>query len=86
MARPIVGVGGAAEETLMRFRITGDWQLGDAVAPANTVIDFAKSDQWSRRAKNKVIPINATPLDQEAWEEQLRAYPEHRYLLGGGWQ
>jgi len=70
----------------MRFRITQGWQLGDAVVPENTVIDFAKRDQWSQRAKGKVIPIDAQPLDEEAWQAQLNAYPEHRHLLGGGWQ
>jgi hypothetical protein len=71
----------------MKFRITGQgWRLGDALVPANTVIDLAKRGQWSQRAKGKVIPINATPLDEEAWQAQLAAYGEHRHLLGGGWQ
>jgi hypothetical protein len=57
----------------MRFRITGPgWRLGDALVPADTIIDFAKRDQWSQRAKGKEIPIDALPLDQEAWESQLR--------------
>ena len=42
-------------------------------------------DRWSKLAKGKTIPINATPLDDEAWQAQLQAYPEHKYLLGGGW-
>jgi hypothetical protein len=70
----------------MRFRLTAGWSLGDAVAPANTIVDFAKSDRWSKLAKGKLIPFNATPLDDEAWQAQLAAYPEHRHLLGGGWQ
>ena len=70
----------------MRFRITGQgWRLGDALVPADTVIDFAKRDQWSQRAKGKTIPINATPLDDEAWQAQLAAYPDQKHLLGGGW-
>jgi hypothetical protein len=70
----------------MRFRITGDWQLGDAAAPKDTIIDFAKHDRWSKLAKGKTIPINATPLDDEAWQAQLQAYPDQKHLLGGGWQ
>jgi hypothetical protein len=71
----------------MKFRITGQgWRLGDALVPANTIIDAGAKDRWSQRAKGKVIPINATPLDDEAWQAQLAAYPEHRHLLGGGWQ
>jgi hypothetical protein len=71
----------------MRFRITGQgWRCGDALVPADTVIDFAKRDQWSKLAKGKTIPLSATPLDEEAWQAQLSAYPDHRHLLGGGWQ
>jgi hypothetical protein len=70
----------------MKFRITGQgWRLGDAIVPADTVIDASAKDRWSQRAKGKAIPINAQPLDEEAWQAQLRAYPEHRHLLGGGW-
>jgi hypothetical protein len=71
----------------MRFRITGQgWRLGaDALVPADTIIDFAKSDQWSKRAKGKPIPLTATPLDEEAFLEQVRLYPDHKHLLRGGW-
>ena len=71
----------------MRFRITGPgWQLGDALVPADTVIDASAKDRWSQYAKGKVIPFNATPLDEEAWQAQLAAYPDQKHLLGGGWQ
>jgi hypothetical protein len=70
----------------MRFRLMEGWQLGDALVPADTVIDLAKHDRWSKLAKGKVIPLNATCLDDEAWQAQLAAYPDHRHLLGGGWQ
>jgi len=70
----------------MRFRITGQgWRLGDTLVPADTVIDFARSDQWSKRAKGKPIPLNAQPLDEEAWQAQVRAYPDAKHLLGGAW-
>jgi hypothetical protein len=71
----------------MKFKITGaGWRLGDALVPANTIIDASVKDRWSKLAKGKTIPINATPLDEEAWQAQLAAYAEHRHLLGGGWQ
>jgi hypothetical protein len=70
----------------MRFRITGPgWRLGDALVPAETIIDLAKSDRWSKLAKGKTIPIDAVPLDQEAWETQPRLYSDHKHLLRGGW-
>jgi hypothetical protein len=70
----------------MRFRVTGQgWRLGDTLVPTNTVIDFAKRDQWSQRAKGKPVPFDAVPLDEEALQEQLRLYPDAKHLLRGGW-
>jgi hypothetical protein len=70
----------------MRFRITGQgWRLGDALVPAETIVDLAKSDQWSQRAKGKPVPFDAVPLDEEALQEQLRLYPDAKHLLRGGW-
>ena len=70
----------------MRFRITGKgWRLGDALVPADTIIDLAKSDRWSKLAKGKPVPFDAVPLDEEALQEQVRLYPDHKHLLRGGW-
>jgi hypothetical protein len=69
----------------MRFKLSSAWSVGADVVPTGTIIDFAKSDRWSKLAKGKTIPLNATPLDQEAHEAQQRAYPDHRYLLSGSW-
>jgi hypothetical protein len=69
----------------MKFRLSSSWRIGPWIAPADTVIDYSKSDEWSRRAKGKTIPFDAICLDQQAWEEQLKAYWEHRHLLRGGW-
>jgi hypothetical protein len=72
----------------MRFRITGQgWRLGDAIVPADTVIDLAKSDRWSKLAKDKPIPLSAIPLDEQAWAEQVRLYAaDYGHLLGNGWR
>jgi hypothetical protein len=71
----------------MKYQITGaGWRLSGVVCPAGTVLDFSKRDKWTVLAKGKAIPINATPLDAEAHEAQVRAYPDHRYLLSGGWE
>jgi hypothetical protein len=69
----------------MRFQINGQgWPLqgGAALAPAGTVIDWSANDHWSLYARGLTIPMNATPLDDEARQAQLAAYPNHKYLLG----
>jgi hypothetical protein len=69
----------------MRFQICGQgWPLdgGAWLAPAGTIFDYDKPDHWTARIARGVIPINATPLDAEAWQAQLRSYPEHKHLLG----
>jgi len=73
-------------EALMRYRLSSAWPMGAVLCPAGTVIDANANDRWSQLAKGKTIPINATPLDDEAWQAQLRAYPDQKHLLGGGWQ
>jgi hypothetical protein len=66
----------------MRYRLSTAWEG----APAGTIIDSASDDQWPIRARELTIPIDATPLDAAAHEAQLKAYPDHRYLLRGGWE
>jgi hypothetical protein len=70
----------------MRFKLTQGWRLdGGTVVPVDTIIDLAKHDRWSKLAKDKTIPLTATPLDQEAFLEQVRLYPDAKHLLSGGW-
>jgi hypothetical protein len=64
----------------MRYRLSSAWRIGAVLCPAGTVIDASTNDYWSKAAKGKVIPINATPLDEEAWQAQLAAYQEHKHL------
>lgn len=67
----------------MRFRIDGQgWPLGAWLAPAGTIFDYDKPGGWAARAPRGMIPINATPLDDEAWTAQQASYPEHKHLLG----
>jgi hypothetical protein len=75
----------ARRETLMKFQITGQgWPVGQYLIPTGSIIDASADDHWSLFARGLTIPINATPLDDEAWQSQLRAYPAHRHLLGAG--
>ena len=66
----------------MRYRLSTPFEG----APAGTIIDSASDDQWSIRARELTIPIDAIPLDAEAHEALLKTYPDHRYLLRGGWE
>jgi hypothetical protein len=67
----------------MRYRICGaGWPVGQYLIPTGTVLDFSKPDMWTKIAEGLAIPINATPLDEEAHEAQLKAHSNHRYLLG----
>jgi hypothetical protein len=69
----------------MKFQITGrGWLLSGVLAPAGTIIDAKGTDRWSLAARGKGIPLNATPLDEEAWQAQPAAYPDQKHLLGGG--
>jgi hypothetical protein len=70
----------------MRFRLSQDWRLGAVLCPEGTVIDASADDYWSKAAKGKTIPFNSTPLDVEAYEAQLKAYPDAKHLLSGGWE
>jgi hypothetical protein len=63
----------------MRFQITEDF----AGLKAGAVVDTSEPDC---PAKDLTIPLSARPLDEAAWQAQVAAYPDHRYLLGGGWQ
>jgi hypothetical protein len=70
----------------MKFRITGQgWRLGDALVPANTIIDAGAKDRWSQCARGLPPPLDAVPPDREALEAQVAAYPDHKHLLRGGW-
>jgi hypothetical protein len=67
----------------MRFQITGaGWPVGQYLIPSGSVIDSTSDDHWSLFARGLTLPINATCLDDEAWQAQLAAYPQHLYLLG----
>jgi hypothetical protein len=70
----------------MRYRLSQAWRVGALRCPAGTVIDTSTDDYWSRRARGLPPPITAVPLDEEAWQAQLQAYPDQKHLLGGGWQ
>jgi hypothetical protein len=69
----------------MRYRLSSAWHVGAVLCPANTIIDTSIDDHWSRLAKGKTIPFNAVALDAEAYEAQLKAFPDAKHLLSGGW-
>jgi hypothetical protein len=69
----------------MRYRVEGrGWPLGGGawLCPTGTVIDADVDEMWSRLAAGMPPPINATPLDDETYYAQRKAYPEQQHLLG----
>ena len=70
----------------MKFRLTQPWQLDAVIAPVGTVIDANGDDYWAQQARGKVIPFTCVALDVEAYEAQLKAYPDAKHLLSGGWE
>jgi len=67
----------------MRFRTNSPWPVHGVVIPGGTVFD---TNDPGCPVKGLTIPIDATPLDAEAYEVQLKSYAEHRHLLSGGWE
>lgn len=59
----------------MRFQITGQgWPLGAFLAPSGTIFDYDKPDMWTALAPRGLMPINATPLDDEAYQAGRNLY------------
>jgi hypothetical protein len=68
----------------MRYRIEPPgWPVAGALLPAGTIVDTSDPDCL---VKGLTPPLNSQALDEEAWRALLAAYPDHRHLLGGGWQ
>jgi len=70
----------------MRYRLSQSWRVGAVRCPSGVVIDASANDYWSRLVKGKTIPFNAVPLDAEAYEAQLKEFPDAKHLLSGGWE
>jgi hypothetical protein len=52
----------------MRYQIrTGGWPIGSWLIPVNTILDFSKPDDRTRLAEGKTPPLNARPMDDEAY-------------------
>jgi hypothetical protein len=52
------------------------WPIGDRLIPVGTVIKLPpkEGDDWSALAQGKPIPLNAVPLDDEAYQAMLRQF------------
>jgi hypothetical protein len=62
----------------MKFQVNGQgWPVGQSLVPAGTVIDHSASDDWSRVARAYVLPPNASPLDDEAYQAMKTNYSPH---------
>ena len=67
----------------MKFRIVGHgWPVrgGSSLVPAGAVLD--RDDwQWQGAPLPWSVPINAQPLDADAFNALCKLYPEHRHYL-----
>ena len=67
----------------MIFQVNGaGWPLGAVLVPAGTILDWDKPDHFTDRVPRGQIPINASPLDAEAWNSQQTAHAANKHLLG----
>jgi len=67
---------------MMRYQITADWNIAGGLLKAGTVVDTSAQDC---PVKGQTIPLTARPLDEDAWQAQLAAYPDAKHLFPGGW-
>ena len=66
----------------MRYQIgTGGWPIGSWLIPVDTILDISKPNDWTRLAAGRVPPLNARPMDDEAYQLMLKSYPVHRHLI-----
>jgi len=68
----------------VRYRLSRPWALdhGRLLAPSGIVIDSNSDDEWSRLARGLTPPWDVQALDDECYQLLLRAYPNHRNLIG----
>jgi hypothetical protein len=67
----------------MKYQLNGAWPIGQYLIPATTIIDTSAGDDWSRLARGRVPPLNATPLDDEAHKAMLNHYQENHLKFYG---
>jgi hypothetical protein len=63
----------------MKFQIGPQgWPIGGMLIPASTVIDLTKPEgelsDWEKLARGHPLPMDAGPLDDEAYAELVRAH------------
>jgi hypothetical protein len=71
----------------MKYEVLHDWKVGDVVVTKGTVLDFdnPRSQFEGVVGRDRCPPLAARAMDQEAFEAQVRAYPDAKHLLGGAW-
>jgi hypothetical protein len=70
----------------MKYQLVNHgWPIGQFLVPVGTVISIPPNvgDDWSRMAVGRVPPMNAQPLDKEAYEALVRAYGAKKLVLKG---
>ena len=70
----------------MIYEVLQDWEVGSVVVAKGTILDFDNPRSVeSSVGRDRSPPLFAKAMDQEAFEAQLRAFPDAKHLLPGGW-
>jgi len=70
----------------MIYEVLQDWKVGSVVVAKGTILDFDNPGSIENAVgRDTSPPLFARARDQEAFEAQVRAHPDAKHLLSGGW-
>jgi hypothetical protein len=78
---------GAAEETVMRYQLSGGgWPVGQVLIPNSTIIDLGDKaehqlTEFEKLARGRIPPLDTLALDADSAIALWRWYPFHRDRL-----
>ena len=71
----------------MIYEVLQDWEVGDVVVAKGTILNFDNPQSIeSAVGRDRSPPLFARAMDDEAYQAQLKAYPDSVHLLGGAWK
>jgi len=71
----------------MIYQVLQDWEVGSVVVAKGTILNFDNPGSVeSSVGRDRSPPLFSRALDDEAYQAQLKAYPDSVHLLGGAWR